>query len=83
MISYNQPKLYQSPLRIHENHTSLVLYECSKTGHDVGRVYRTEDGRWFLATRYLDHWRPIEVFSKYEGFLFLNALHSTYQQNHV
>ena len=78
-VQYGDPRPYTSPLRIHEQHPSVVLYKCSQTGHDVGRVYRTEDNRWYLATRYLNHWQPVEVFAKYEGFLLLNNLHTQYQ----
>jgi len=76
VVVYGEPKPYQSALRIYENHPTLVLYKCSQTGHDVGKVYRSKDGRWYLATRYIEHWRPLEVFAKYEGFLLLNRLHS-------
>jgi hypothetical protein len=33
-----------------------------------------------LASCYLGHWMPVEVFSKIEGFFFLNNL---YKQNNV
>jgi hypothetical protein len=33
-----------------------------------------------LATCFLSHWMPVEVFSKIEGFLFLNNLHKQVHQ---
>ena len=66
---------YQSPLRIAENFPSLVMYTDTETTREVGRVYKTDDGRWYLSTVYTNNWSPIEVFAKYEGFLLLNALH--------
>jgi hypothetical protein len=41
----------------------------------VGLVYKKGDQRWYLSTKYLMGWQPLEVFSKYKGFLFLNELH--------
>ncbi len=72
---YGDPVTYKSPLRIYENFPSLVVYKCSKTEAVVGKIYKTFEGKWFLATRYIGHWQPIEVFTKYQGFLFLNELH--------
>jgi hypothetical protein len=66
---------YQSPLLIDENMPSIVTYKCAITGELVGKVYRTENGKWWLATSFLDHWMPVEVFSKIEGFFLLNNLH--------
>ncbi len=71
---------YQSPILIDENFPSIVTYKCAKTLQSIGKVYKTADGRWWLATCYLNHWQPVEVFSKIEGFLFLNNL---YKQNNV
>lgn len=71
---------YKSPLRICENFPTLVVYKCSKTEALVGKVYKTSEGKWYLATRYL-HWQPMEVFSKIGGFLFLLRLHK--QQTHI
>ena len=76
MVNYDKPVPYQSPLLITENLPSLVMYADSNTKCDVGRVYKTEDDRWYLSTVYLNNWNPIEVFAKYKGFLFLNKLHS-------
>ena len=73
---YGEPMPYQSPLRITENLPSLVLYADTKTTCEVGRVYKANDGRWYLSTGYLNDWMPIEVFAKYKGFLFLQKLHS-------
>ena len=73
---YGDPAPYQSPLLITENLPSLVMYADSETKCEVGRVYKTEDNRWYLSTIYLNSRSPIEVFAKYKGFLFLNALHS-------
>ena len=72
--------MYISPLRIDENYPSLVHYVCSKTGDKVGRVYRTSDGRWYLSTKYVENWGPLEVFAKYQGFLFLNELHKRHHE---
>jgi hypothetical protein len=74
LVSYGDPVKYHSPLLIDENLPTIVTYKCALTLHHVGKVYKTEDGRWWLATCYLDHWMPVEVFSKIEGFLLLNSL---------
>jgi hypothetical protein len=76
MVNYDKPVPYRSPLLITENLPSLVMYADSNTRCEVGRVYKTEDGRWYLSTVYLNDRNPIEVFAKYKGFLFLNALHA-------
>lgn len=73
--SIKDPVAYQSSLRADEVHPSVVTYVDSKTGQDVGRVYKNHSGRWFLASRYLNHYQPVEVFTKYGGFLFLLSLH--------
>ena len=73
---YGEPVPYQSPLQVTENLPSLVMYADINTTCEVGRVYKTDDGRWYLSTVYLNNWNPIEVFAKYKGFLFLNKLHS-------
>lgn len=75
---YGDPVEYQSPILIDENYPSVVTYRCAKTLNPIGKVYKTSDGRWWLATCFLKHWQPIEVFSKIEGFLLLNSL---YKQN--
>ena len=75
-VVYGEPVPYQSPLQVTENLTSLVMYADINTTCEVGRVYKTDDGRWYLSTVYLNNWNPIEVFAKYKGFLFLNKLHS-------
>ena len=75
LVEYGDPVEYQSPILIDENLPSLVTYKCALTGHHIGKVYKTQDGRWWLATPYILHWTPIEVFSKIEGFFFLNNLH--------
>ena len=76
MVNYGKPVSYQSPLLITENLPSLVMYADSKTKCEVGRVYKAEDGRWYLSSVYLNNWSATEVFAKYRGFLFLNALHA-------
>jgi hypothetical protein len=76
MVNYDKPVSYQSPLLITENLPSLVMYADSKTKCEVGRVYKTDDGRWYLSSVYLNNWSATEVFAKYKGFLFLNALHA-------
>jgi len=67
---------YQSPLLITENFPSIVTYADSKTKCEVGRVYKSEDDRWYLSSVYLNNWSATEVFAKYKGFLFLSALHA-------
>lgn len=70
------PKMdYQSPILIDENYPSIVTYKCAKSMQLIGKVYKTADGRWWLATCFLQHWTPVEVFSKIEGFLLLNNCH--------
>ena len=80
MVDYGNSVEYQSPILIDENYPSVVTYKCARTLQHIGKVYKTADGRWWLATCYLNHWHPVEVFSKIEGFLFLNSL---YKQNNV
>ena len=77
-VSLGEPMPYQSPLLITENLPSFVRYADSNTKCEVGTVYKTEDGRWYLSTVYLNNRNPIEVFAKYKGFLFLNQLHSNH-----
>lgn len=77
-VNYGDPVEYQSPILIDENYPSIVTYKCAKTLQLIGKVYKTQDGKWWLATCFLGHWQPVEVFSKIEGFLFLNNL---YKQN--
>jgi hypothetical protein len=77
---YGDPVEYQSPIIVDENFPSCVTYKCAKSMQLIGKVYKTADGRWWLATCFLNHWTPVEVFSKIEGFLFLNSLH---KQHHV
>ena len=72
---YGDPAPYQSPLRVVECLPSVVVYEDTATGAFVGAVYKDEVGRWFLETTYLNPDLPLEVFSKYQGFLLLNKLH--------
>ena len=79
VVVSGDPKPYQSPLLITENLPSFVRYADSKTKCEVGTVYKTEDGRWYLSTVYLNNRNPIEVFAKYKGFLFLNKLHSNHE----
>lgn len=74
-VEYGAKVEYQSPILIDENFPSIVTYKCARTLQSIGKVYKTEDGRWWLATCYLHHWTPVEVFSKIEGFLFLNSLY--------
>ena len=55
------------------------MYADPKTKCEVGRVYKSEDGRWYLSSVYLNNWSATEVFAKYKGFLFLNKLHSNHE----
>ena len=75
MVNYGKPVPYQSPLRIDQCYPSVVTYSDSKTGEHVGKVYKDAEGRWYLRTRYINSDIPFEVFTKYDGFLFLNKLH--------
>ena len=75
VVEYGDPMPYQSPLRIDQCYPSVVTYSDSKTGEHVGKVYKDTEGRWYLRTRYINSDIPFEVFTKYEGFLFLNKLH--------
>jgi hypothetical protein len=79
-IDYGKPVEYQSPILIDENYPSVVTYKCARTGNYIGKVYKTADSKWWLASCFYNHWTPVEVFSKIEGFLFLNNL---YKQNNV
>ena len=76
VVALGEPMPYQSPLLITENLPSIVMYVDSKTKCEVGRVYKSEDDRWYLSSVYLNNWSATEVFAKYKGFLFLNALHA-------
>ena len=75
LVTYGSPVEYQSPLLVDENHPSVVTYKCAKTRVLVGKVYKTADGRWWLTSVFLPDGSSIEVFSKIEGFFFLNTLH--------
>ena len=61
---------YQSPLWIVSSSETEVIYAECYQGPAVARVYRKGED-WYLACAYLNHWQPIETFSKYEGFLLL------------
>jgi hypothetical protein len=79
MVNYGKPMPYQSPLYITENLPSLVIYSDLKTSCEVGRVYKSEDDRWYLSSVYLNNWSATEVFAKYKGFLFLQKLHANHE----
>jgi hypothetical protein len=79
-VEYGVRVEYQSSILVDENYPSLVTYKCAKTLNHIGKVYKTADGRWWLATCYLSHWTPVEVFSKIKGFLFLSQLHKQASQ---
>jgi hypothetical protein len=81
LVEYGDPVEYQSPILIDENLPSLVTYKCAITKQHIGKVYKTQDGRWWLATPYISHWTPIEVFSKIEGFFLLNNLHKRHHEH--
>jgi len=74
-MNHSIPVPYLSPLRISQNFPNLVVYHCSRSGEYVGRVYKRGD-LWFLSSKYWSEWAPVEVFSKYGGFLLLNKLHN-------
>ena len=73
---YGNPAPYQSSLRVMACYPSVVTYSDTRTGEFVGKVYKNDEGKWFLETVYLDSYSPVEVFTKYQGFLFLKKLHS-------
>jgi hypothetical protein len=70
---------YQSPLLVDECYPTAVTYKCAVTRKYVGKVYRSDDGRWWLTSVFFANGVPVEVFSKIEGFFLLNNLH---KQNH-
>ena len=53
---------------------TLVKYSCATSRKEVGKVVKSKNGKWFLYANKLGN-RPIEVFSKVEGFLLLSNLH--------
>jgi hypothetical protein len=69
-VTYGAPVGYQSPLWIISSCDTEVVYADHYQGPAVARVYRKGD-EWYLSCVYLEHWQPIETFSKYEGFLLL------------
>jgi hypothetical protein len=75
VVTYGSPVDYQSPILVDENYPSVVTYKCARTLNPIGKVYKTADGRWWLSSCYLQHWQPVEVFSKIEGFFLLNNLY--------
>ena len=78
--SFTKPVPYQSALKVQENYPSVVTYVDTKTGKLIGRVYKCENGRWWLATVFKNNSRPFEVFTKIGGFLFLNELNRTHHE---
>lgn len=80
-VDYGAPVEYQSPILIDENYPTIVTYKCAVTLHHIGKVYQTQDGRWWLATCFLNHWMPVEVFSKIEGFFLLNQCHKQHHEH--
>jgi hypothetical protein len=79
-VDYGVSVDYQSPILIDENYPSIVTYKCARTLQSIGKVYKTADGRWWLATCFLKHWQPVEVFSKIEGFFLLNQCYKHFNQ---
>jgi hypothetical protein len=79
-VEYGAKVEYQSPILIDENYPSIVTYKCARTLQLIGKVYKTQDGKWWLATCYLSHWQPVEVFSKIEGFFLLNQCYKHFNQ---
>lgn len=79
-VEYGAKVEYQSPILIDENYPSIVTYKCARTRQLIGKVYKTQDGKWWLATCYLSHWQPVEVFSKIEGFFLLNQCYKHFNQ---
>jgi len=76
-VTYDKAE-YQSPLLVDKCYPSVVTYKCGLTREYVGKVYRSDDGRWWLTTIFYNR-IPVEVFNKIEGFFLLNTLH---KQNH-
>lgn len=79
-VEYGDAMSYVSPLFIKDNLPSIVTYYDADTKEYVGKVYRVADS-WYLASCYLKHWQPVEVFAKYEGFLLLYNLHKQNKQD--
>lgn len=75
VVNYGPSMEYQSPLLVDEVYPSIVTYKCAKTLQHIGQVYKTADGRWWLASVFLPNDSSVEVFSKIEGFHLLNTLH--------
>lgn len=82
VVNYGAPVEYQSPILVDENYPSVVTYKCAVTKQHIGKVYQTLDGKWWLATCFWNHWTPVEVFSKIEGFFLLNNLHKQNKEHH-
>ena len=79
MPKFEPESNYRSHLYTSVNLPSVVVYQCLNTKEECGRVYKMENGKWFLSTVYCNNWQPFEVFTKYGGFLCLNEFHRVNQ----
>ena len=73
---FDKEKRFLSTLRSENKSPTRVKYFCPKTSYVLGVVYKAPGDHWYLSTCYLKHWQPFEVFSKYQGYLFLRELHN-------
>lgn len=73
-VNYGEPVPYQSPLWIVSESKTEITYAAEYQGTPIAKIY-LKDNEWYLATAYLRHWQPFQVFSKYEGYLLLLNLH--------
>ena len=65
---------YKSPLKAPRQAPSRIEFFDATSEDRVGTVYKN-NGLWYLSTKYFNAGDPLEVFTKYEGFLLLNKLH--------
>ena len=72
--------VYRSPLRVLTQAPSIVIYADALSNDMVGKVYQ-KDGKWYTSTLYISNGQPLEVFTKYEGFLLLSNLHKNRRWN--
>jgi hypothetical protein len=65
---------YKSALKAPWQTPTHVEFFDATSGDIVGIVYKN-NGLWYLSTKYFNAGDPLEVFTKYEGFILLNKLH--------